>query len=257
MQSGLLPPSFELAYGPQAAQNVQCWEPAGTGQCRGVAVLVHGGYWRAAFDASLMEALVHDLTQNDWAVSNIEYRRGGNGGGWPTTGEDVKSAIAAVAATPWRQKHRGPMIGIGHSVGGQLALLAADRLDAVVALAPVTDVARTYRERLGEEAAAEFFQTSPDENPEVYASASPLRQLPLGVPTLVVHGATDQRVPVDHSVDFVASARAAGDQVDFESPHDLDHLAAIDPATRSWSSVRRWMAHTGSQLPRLRTSSSA
>jgi len=257
MQPGLLPPVFELVYGPNAPQNVQCWDPAGAGHSRGVAVLVHGGYWRASFDASLMVAMVHDLTQNGWAVANVEYRSGGNGGGWPATGADVKSAIAAVAATPWREKHLGPMIGIGHSVGGQLALLAADRLDAVVALAPVTDAARTYRERLGEDAAAEFFGTSPDEDPDIYASASPLRQLPLAVPTLVVHGAMDQRVPVHHSVDFVATARAAGDYVDFESPHDLDHMAAIDPSTRSWSSVRQWMAHRGSQLPRLRTSSSA
>lgn len=257
MSSGLVAPVLQLAYGPHNQQTVECWDPAGDGPPQGVAVLVHGGYWRAAFDASLMAPLAQDLTQSGWAVANVEYRRHGNGGGWPTTGDDVRAAVAAVAATSWREQCKGPVIGVGHSVGGQLALLAVDLLDAVVALAPVTDVARTYRERLGEDAAAEFFGVSPEEDPAVYESASPLSRLPLSAPTLIVHGATDQRVPVSHSMDFVARARAAGSQIDFESPHELDHLAAIDPSTPSWSSVRSWMAHVGSQLPRVRTSSSA
>jgi acetyl esterase/lipase len=257
MPPGLLPPPAMLAYGRNAQQNVECWDPLGSAACRGVAVLIHGGYWRAAFDASLMAPLADDLRRNQWAVANVEYRRGGNGGGWPATGEDVRAAVAAIAASSWRERHAGPMIGIGHSVGGQLALLAADLMDAVVALAPVTDAARTYRERLGEDAAAEFFGISPDEDPALYESASPSSQLPLAVPALVVHGAADQRVPVSHSVDFVANARAAGGHVDFDSPHSLDHLAAIDPSTRSWESVRQWMVRLGSQLPNLRTSSSA
>lgn len=257
MPSGLVPPALELAYGPHTPQTVECWDPDGADPLQGVAVLVHGGYWRAAFDASLMAPLARDLTQNGWAVANVEYRRQGNGGGWPTTGDDVRAAIAAVAATRWRKQYEGPMIGVGHSVGGQLALLTADLLDAVVALAPVTDVARTYRERLGEDAAAEFFGISPEEGPAVYESASPLSRLPLSAPALVVHGASDQRVPVSHSMDFVTRARAAGSQIDFESPHDLDHLAAIDPFTPSWSSVRTWMTQVASQLPRARTNSAA
>ncbi|MFD1213683.1 alpha/beta hydrolase family protein, partial [Arthrobacter sp. GCM10027362] len=124
------------------------------------------------------------------------------------------------------------------------------------ALAPVTDAARTWREGLGEDAAAEFFGLAPEQAPAVYDAASPVRQLPLGVPVLVVHGAVDQRVPVEHSQDFVTGARRAGDRVDFHSPHGLDHLAAIDPSTRSWELVRHWLAGAGGQV-RLRSSSSA
>lgn len=257
MDSVLPRPTLTIGYGPDAAQTVECWDPDGSEACRGLAVLVHGGYWRASFDASLMAAVADDLRRNGWAVANIEYRRGGNGGGWPATGADVGSAIAAISASSWRERNAGPLIGIGHSVGGQLVLLAADQMDAVVALAPVTDVARTYRERLGEDAAAEFFGISPEEDPALYESASPISRLPLAVPALVVHGGADRRVPVSHSMDFVARARAAGDHVDFDSPHDLDHLAAIDPGTRSWESARQWMGQLGSQLPNLRTSSSA
>jgi acetyl esterase/lipase len=256
MQTTSFRPALTLGYGPHTPQRVDCWDPAADGQCRGVAVLVHGGYWRARFDASLMVPLARDLTAHGWAVANIEYRSNGNGGGWPVTLEDVRAAIGAVAATPWRAGWAGPLVGIGHSVGGQLVLLSADLLDAVVALAPVTDSARTYREGLGENAAAEFFGTSPQGAPAVYEAASPVWQLPLGLPALVVHGAVDQRVPVEHSQDFVAAARSAGDRVDFHSPHGLDHLEAIDPVTSNWTQARHWLETCTAQL-RLPSSSSA
>ncbi|MCG2623949.1 prolyl oligopeptidase family serine peptidase [Arthrobacter sp. I2-34] len=241
-------PALTLQYGPHAPQTIECWDPDPGQPCHGAAVLVHGGYWRARFDASLMEPLVRDLTAHGWAVANVEYRRGGNGGGWPATLEDVQAAVDAVAATPWRAGWSGPLLGIGHSVGGQLVLLAAGRLDAVVALAPVTDAARTWREGLGENAAAEFFGSSPGQDPATYEAASPVWQLPVGVPLLVVHGASDQRVPVEHSQDYLVAARGAGDQVDFYSPHELDHLAAIDPATPTWERVRHWLETTADQF---------
>jgi len=256
MQTHPSRPALTLGYGPHAPQTVECWDPAPGQQCRGVAVLVHGGYWRARYDASLMLPLAADLAAHGWAVANVEYRSKGNGGGWPATLEDVQAAIGAVAATPWRAGRGGLLVGIGHSVGGQLALLAAPGLDAVVALAPVTDAVRTWREGLGENAAAEFFGCSPGQAPDAYDAASPVRQLPLGVPALLVHGAVDQRVPAEHSLDFVAAARGAGDRVDFDSPHGLDHLAAIDPATSSWARVRQWLDTCAAQL-RPASSSSA
>lgn len=231
-----------IAYGPHDAQAVECRSPAPeAGPCRGIAVLVHGGYWRARFDASLMAPLVEDLLGRGWATANVEYRRNGNGGGWPTTLEDVHTALGCLAAHEWRRGIDGPLIGIGHSVGGQLTLLSADQLDAVVALAPVTDAVRTHDEDLGEGAAAEFFGTGPDERPEAYAGASPLRQLPVGAPALIVHGASDDRVPLGHSLDYVAQAHRAGDPVDLLVPHDLGHLAAIDPTAAHWNAVLDWM----------------
>lgn len=232
-----------ISYGPHEAQVVECRAPSPeAGPCRGIAVLVHGGYWRARFDAGLMDPLGRDLLSRGWATANVEYRRHGNGGGWPATLEDVRTAVSSLVAQEWRQSIDGPLVGIGHSVGGQLTLLSADQLDAVVALAPVTDVVRTYHEDLGEGAAAEFFGTSPDEQPEVYFDASPLRQLPIGVPTLIVHGTSDARVPLSHSQDYVAHAHRAGDPVDLLVPHDLDHLAAIDPSASHWNAVLDWMS---------------
>ena len=68
-----------------------------------MAVLIHGGFWRARYGLDLEHALAADLVARGWTVWNIEYRRIGDGGGWPETFDDVRAAISAlpVAADGW------------------------------------------------------------------------------------------------------------------------------------------------------------
>lgn len=232
------PPRLE--YGAHPDQFVDLWE--GDPPSQGIAVLVHGGYWRATFTADLMLPLVHDLRQRGWAVANVEYRRVGADGGWPLTLRDVEAAVAAVREDAARRREDGPVISVGHSVGGQLALLTASAVDAVVALAPVTDIARTHAEHLGEGAAAPFMGATPEEAPEAYEAASPLHRLPVGRPVLVVHGPDDVRVPIDHTRSYVAAARAAGDDVELREPAGTGHRELIAPDQDLWPSVASWMS---------------
>lgn len=228
-----------LAYGDHPDQYVRC-RSAQKAQ-RGIAVLVHGGYWRELHTADLMSPLVTDLSQRGWATVNVEYRRGPQAV-WPTPLEDVRAACRTAADWAATASIPGPLIGVGHSVGGQLALLAGSPLESVVALAPVTDALRVHTEGLGDGAAREYFRASPSEDPEKYAQASPIAQLPAGQPTLLVHGSDDARVPVQHSLDYLAAALDARDLVTGCFPHQLSHLEAIDPAMPSWKHVASWMA---------------
>ncbi|HEV7167396.1 MAG TPA: alpha/beta fold hydrolase [Micrococcaceae bacterium] len=220
---------------------MECRRPKHGCASRGVAVLVHGGYWRARHNLTLMNPLAESLTAAGWAVANIEYRRVGDGGSWPAIIEDLRAALDSLAASAWRSGHPGPVIGVGHSAGGQLALLAAERLDAVAALAPVTDCARTDREGLGENAALEFFGSHATDLPDAYAEASPIHALPLGVPVLILHGAVDIRVPLEHSLAYAEAARHAGDEVDLRIIPGLDHLSCIDPENPAWAEVQSWL----------------
>jgi len=77
------------SYGPDASQFGDLYE----GGDRGVAVLIHGGFWRDRFDLTLMEPLAADLASRGWTAWNIEYRRLGSGGGYPATLEDVAAGI--------------------------------------------------------------------------------------------------------------------------------------------------------------------
>ena len=60
-------------------------------------VLIHGGSWQKRYGKIVMRGLAGDLVRRGWVVWNIEYRRLGDGGGWPTTFEDVAAAIDHLA----------------------------------------------------------------------------------------------------------------------------------------------------------------
>lgn len=213
----------------------------------GTAVLVHGGYWRERFTLELMRPLAAALHRAGWSTVNVEYRRGRQGP-WPVPLQDVRAAC--TAAREAARTRTGPLIAVGHSVGGQLALLTGDPVAAVVALAPVTDAARTHREGLGEHAAAEYFQASPEQAPRLFADASALARLPVGRPTLLVHGADDDRVPVEHSLDFARAAWKAGDPVDLRLEHALGHVELIDPSGSHWPGALEWVrAAAGAATP--------
>ena len=239
-----------LRFGGHPDQWVECWDPAGAGsgegRARGLVLLVHGGYWQAPYMLDLMRPIAADLAARGWAVANVEYRRDAEGP-WPVPEEDVRAGIAAVLASQWGRGHAGPRVSLGHSVGGQLALLTAEAVDAVVALAPVTDVPRVWREGLGQDAAQRYFNASPEDEPEVYAAASPLARLPLRRPVLVVQGDADDRVPLDHSLAYASAAEMAGDSVQLEVYAGMDHFVVIDPAWDHWDDVVDWMARIAAE----------
>jgi dipeptidyl aminopeptidase/acylaminoacyl peptidase len=58
---------------------------------------------------------------------------------------------------------------------------------------------------------------------------------------LLLHGTRDQRVPVEHSRDFVAAAREAGDRIDYREYPDTDHFALLDPGHVTWREAVAWM----------------
>lgn len=222
-----------LSYGDEPDQFVTLYESTAGGD--GAVLLVHGGYWRSALTEELMNPLVEYFLREDIAVANIEYRRGPENA-WPIPIEDVSAAVQLV-----RKHVSGHLCGIGHSVGGQLVLLANQNLDSTVALAPVTDTARVHTEGLGDDAAPEYFQRSPEEAPSVYASSSAVHQGAVEVPTLVVHGANDDRVPLRHSLDYTAAQWTAGAPVDTLFLHSLDHLECIQPQHSAWRYINDWV----------------
>lgn len=223
-----------VVYGISAEQWYEWYEPSSVVSPKGVVVLVHGGFWRRPHTLVQMHPLADFFLGQGWAVANLEYRRGDCGGDWPHIIEDVKTAFESIRQRAAEKQITGPIVGIGHSVGGQLVLLAAAQQDVVIALAPVTDVARTADEDLGESAARDFFGGA---LAQAAQAASPLHQLPLTGPVLVIHGEADQRVPLAHSQDFVQALHAVQAQVEFWRIPELDHFYIIDPNCSIWPRV--------------------
>src|SRR5919197_1102696 len=159
------------------------------GDPRGVAVVLHGGFWRAEFTLATTRATATDLARRRGATGNVEYRRIGAGGGVPETLEDVVAAVRAIPVSASR------VVAIGHSAGGQLALWLASTglLTAAVSLGGVCDLREGARLGVGDGAVAAFVRDAD------LAPVDPMQRLPTGVPQLLVHGNLDDRVPVELS----------------------------------------------------------
>jgi acetyl esterase/lipase len=229
-------------YGPARSQQADLYVPDGTGP-HPVVVLLHGGYWRSRYGKSLMRGLAGDLARRGFAAWNVEYRRvGRHRGGWPMTVDDVGAAIDLLADIGDGRLDLDRVDAVGHSAGGQLAIWAAARreprvsVQRVVAQSAVLDLVRAG------EPAHEFLGGSPEEVPDRYAAADPMQLLPLGKPTLVVHGADDETVPLKRSRAYHEAAREAGDPVELVEPSPGHHRTHIDPRSDAWRVVAEWLA---------------
>lgn len=248
-----VPAPQRLAYGDDPSQVGDLHLPAGGGTVP-VVVVVHGGYWRAQYGLELGTPLAADLANRGVAAWNVEYRRVGDGGGWPATLADVAAAVDALAgpvaaAAPGRLD-LADVRAVGHSAGGHLATWAASRhrlpagapgadpavrLTRVVSQAGVLDLVAADRDGLGGGATAALLGGSAAAVPERYALASPVALLPSGVPVTCVHGDADSTVPLGQSRAYVDAARAAGDACELVVVPGADHFAVIDPATPAWA----------------------
>jgi acetyl esterase/lipase len=198
-------------------------------------VVIHGGFWKAAYDLSLGRPLAADLVERGWVALNIEYRRvgpagSGGGGGVPSTLDDVRAAIGLLDG---RGLDLTRVVTLGHSAGGHLAAWAGHAVDAVthvVSQAGVLDLVAADRDGLGGGAVQALLghAAGPDD-----AEADPRQQLPLGVPVWCVHATDDDTVPISQSADYVAAATAAGAQAELVEVAG-DHFVVIDPAHDAW-----------------------
>jgi len=236
-----------LRYGAHPDQVVDVTTPAAAVRPP-LVVLLHGGFWRAAYDRTHVRVVADALTAEGIAVANVEYRRVGGGGGWPSTFTDVGAAIDAVQVALADRVDLGSVAYVGHSAGGHLALWAAvrDRLPAgapgrtdgpplvrgVVALAPAADLAAVDRLALSGGAVRELLGGGPTTVPDRFAAADPAV---LGAPaatTVVVHGLLDDTVPVEVARSYCDRTGAALVEVP-----GTGHFELVDPGSAAWPVV--------------------
>jgi acetyl esterase/lipase len=220
-----------IRYGHDPSQYAELTRPEG--EPRGVVVVIHGGFWKSAYDLSLGRPLAADLVERGWAALNVEYRRVGNGGGVPETLDDVRSAFATLDDAGL---DLSTVVALGHSAGGHLAAWAGHAVESVthvVAQAGVLDLVAADRDGLGGGAVRAFLGHGAGPGD---ADVDPRQHLPLGVPVWCVHARDDDTVPFSQSEEYVAAARAAGATAELvEVPGG--HFEVIDEATEAWRLV--------------------
>lgn len=224
-----------ITYGDDPSQWVDLHVPEGAS--RGLVVVIHGGFWKAQYGAEYGEPLAADLLDRGWTTANVEYRRVGNGGGYPATLDDVHAAIGAVAADA-----AGPVVALGHSAGGHLATWAGARLrfdrwadgpalTHVVSQAGVLDLRAAVADHLGDDAAPAFLG---DAGETAYDRADPLTQVPLDVPVWAVHARDDDTVPFGQAEAYVDAATAAGAEATLVEVAG-GHFGVIDTSRSAWA----------------------
>ena len=252
---------IRLPYSPEYLQFGDLYLPERAGPYA-VIPLIHGGYWRARYDLTLMHGLAEDLARRGYAAWNIEFRRvGDKGGAWPGTFLDVARSVDYLRVfAPRYQLDLQRVVPIGHSAGGHLAFWLAARpriaanspvagssviehegeqatslpLAGAISLAGVLDLETAWRLHLSNDAVVELLGAKFPNAPERYVAASPAAMLPLGVPQILIHGTRDSHVPIEISRDYAAKAKSLGDPITYLELEGINHFDVIDPRSTAW-----------------------
>lgn len=218
-------------------------------------LLLHGGYWRDRYDLAYLSHTADALVARGFATWNVEYRRIGEpGGGWPGTFLDAATSIDILGdMAPIYGLDLSRLVVLGHSAGGQLALWLAGRsrippdsplsserplLPAgVLGLAPVADLVRAAELDLSDGAVSELLGGERGSHPHRYAATSPPLLLPTGLPSVLLHGADDEDVPVVLSRSFADAAEASGDPVRLQVLPGTGHFELVDPEAPQFAGV--------------------
>ena len=165
-----------------------------------------------------MRACAEELSNQGWPVVLAEYRRSPH----PPmeTIFDIDRLLTALAPEP--------LILIGFSVGGLLALLTASKyshIRQVIALAPVTDLVATQDEGLGEDAVHEWLHEPASDHPDLNPTFSP----PVDIPIVIFHGTDDARVPIAHSRKYLQNRLGFSEDIRLIEVAGAGHFDLVDP----------------------------
>jgi acetyl esterase/lipase len=254
------PPDLTVPYGSRPEQIIDFRLPptrlqAGPGKAP-LIVLVHGGFWRPAYDRRHLGPMASALAAAGYLVAVPEYRRAGMAEeGWTGPFNDIAAALDLVseAAEPYGADI-SRVTWAGHSAGGHLALWAAARpglpagspwraslgrcpANHVVSLAGCSSLRLCAEWNLGAGAVRILMGGGPDEVPERYAVADPAALPAPPVPVTLVHGVDDDTVPLRMSQAF-----GAGRLVEIP---EAGHFDLIDPQSPAWLQVLPVLAGTG------------
>ncbi|MGA8620921.1 MAG: alpha/beta fold hydrolase [Candidatus Sulfotelmatobacter sp.] len=244
----LAPPNADarVAYGGDVNQFVDLRLPKRRGPYA-LAIVIHGGFWRAKYDLGYAGHLCVALTAKGIATANVEYRRVGNaGGGWPGTFADLRAAYQfltqhSIQNTRQYEFDVRKVVVIGHSAGGQLGLCLAaheNSVRCVISLAGVVDLQRTYALHLSNDAVVEFLGGTPAEVGDHYQEADPMK-LKIAARQWLVHGSDDDIVPPTFSRDYVSAKQKMKEDACLLEITSAGHFELVDPRSGAWKEVER------------------
>lgn len=246
----------DVAYlGPDRAEKADLYLPAVLEpgrKCPGI-VIIHGGGWTGGDKAAAREINIGTtLASQGYVCLSINYALANAGSPtFPRNIQDCKRAVRWLRKNADRFQLDPEHIGaIGGSAGGHLtALLAVSgpeagldpeedaehscRIQAAVPMYP--HCASSWEGQVPPRPypALPMFEKSQAEAPELWDSASPIKQLSQDdPPLLILHGTADTTTPLDQSTRFHEAAREIGVESELIVIEGAPHSFHLQPTQR-------------------------
>jgi acetyl esterase/lipase len=249
------PADVRTRYGSAPDQFADLRLPSGKGP-HPLVILIHGGCWKASYSTLKDLAPVADALKKEGIASwNVEYRRiGQRGGGYPGTYLDIGKAVDKVRDVAGKYHlDLSHVVLLGHSAGGHLAMWAVARprlprssplyMPRPLPIHHVFDLAGgpqmaayipVEQQACAAPVVEEMMGGGPKKFPDRFRDVSAAELLPLGVAQTMVWGERDNVVPIALGRTYVATAKRAGDPVEFLSFPEAGHFEIASPLSSTW-----------------------
>ena len=220
-------------------------------------MLIHGGFWKQAFDRSLMTPMAEALAEAGVIVWNVEYRRWspGDEGVWQETISDVMRAWGHLEGLDGVDATRTAVVG--HSAGGHLALVLAALADRrpmfCITQAAVADLVAADAAALSDQgdACQRWVGSRVEEGAPPWEALNPIHLVPT-CPVVLTHGEHDEDVPIAMS-EACAETYSKGGAEARMLPLPGNHYTIIDPRHDSGQRVQEevltWLMSGGASGP--------
>ena len=218
------------------------FRPAGTSKPLPAIIVLHGWARPGVPGAPQVESTARRLSEQGYVALALSMRGWPPSSGWDDCGtrqpDDVAKAADWLATLPGVD---ADSIGVlGFSLGGQVALLSgtrSDRIKAIVAYFPITDVQR-WGDTTSNSAIRYFYVPlvcgTGDQNSPVHIAER------IHAPVLLIHGDRDTEVPTEQSLGMRDALQKANRQVELLIIAGGDHGFKGEQDEQAWSSATRF-----------------
>jgi dipeptidyl aminopeptidase/acylaminoacyl peptidase len=218
------------------------FRPASTAKLLPAIIVLHGWARPGVSGAAQVEGTARRLSEQGYVTLALSMRGWPPSSGWDDCGtrqpDDVAKAADWLATLPG--VNAGSIGVLGFSLGGQVALLSgtrSDRIKAIVAYFPITDVQR-WGDTTSNSAIRYFYVPlvcgTGDQNSPVHIAER------IHAPVLLIHGDRDTEVPTEQSLGMRDALQKANRQVELLIIAGGDHGFKGEQDEQAWSSATKF-----------------